>query len=119
MIHKLAVACVVAIGICSAQEPDNSKKNKQDRSDATMTAGKQSNDKKDVQLLKDIRREVTKADNMSTYAKNVKIMTQNGRVTLRGPVKTQEEKAAIEAIAKKHAGDGSVENHLEIAPSKP
>jgi len=119
MNYKLAVALLLAVGLSTAQEPDNSKKNERDRSDATLTAGKQSNDKKDLQLLRDIRRDVTKSDNFSTYAKNVKIITLNGRVILRGPVKTQDEKAAIEAIAKRYAGDSSVDSYLEIAPAKP
>jgi hyperosmotically inducible periplasmic protein len=119
MKYKLAIALMLAVGLSTAQEPDNSKKNERDRSDATLTAGKQSNDKKDLQLLRDIRRDVTKTDSFSTYAKNVKIITLNGRVTLRGPVKTQDEKAAIEAIAKKYAGDTSVDSYLEIAPGKP
>jgi hypothetical protein len=119
MSNKLAVALIVAVGLCSAQEPDNSKKNERDRADATLTAGNQSNDKKDLQLLRNIRRDITKSDTFSTYAKNIKIITQNGRVTLRGPVKTEEEKAAIEVIARKYAVDGGIDNHLEIAPAKP
>jgi hyperosmotically inducible protein len=119
MTNKLAIALIVAVGLCSAQEPDNSKKNERDKADATLTAGNQSNDKKDLQLLRNIRRDITKSDTFSTYAKNVKIVTQNGRVTLRGPVKSEEEKTAIETIAKKYAGDGAVDNQLEIAPAKP
>jgi len=119
MTNKLAITLILAVGICSAQEPDNSKKNERDRAGASVTAGNQSNDKKDLQLLRNIRRDITKSDAFSTYAKNVKIVTQGGRVTLRGPVKTEDEKTAIETIAKKYAGDGAVDNQLEIAPAKP
>jgi hyperosmotically inducible periplasmic protein len=115
----MILALIVAVGLCSAQEPDNSKKNERDRANATLTAENQSNDKKDLQLLRNIRRDITRSDNFSTYAKNVKIISQNGRVTLRGPVKTEDEITAIETIAKKYAGDGAVDNYLEIAPSKP
>jgi hyperosmotically inducible periplasmic protein len=52
---------------------------------------------------------------MSVNAQNVKIITQDGKVTLRGPVETLEEKAAIEKIAQDVAGDNRVENLLEVS----
>jgi osmotically-inducible protein OsmY len=51
---------------------------------------------------------------LSFTAKNVKIITVNGKVTLRGPVKSEQERATIEAAAKKIAGAGQVENLLEL-----
>ena len=55
---------------------------------------------------------------MSTYAKNIKIISRDGAVTLRGPVKSTEEKQRIDSIAKKAAGDMKVDNQLEITPDK-
>lgn len=128
MFFKTALALTMALGLCSAQEPDktrpsgqqpdNTRKNQRDRSDATMTADKQSNDKKDLELVRMIRSDINKSE-MSTYAKNVKVITNGGRVVLRGPVNSQEEKTAIEAIAKKHAAGGNVDNQLEVKVAKP
>ena len=53
---------------------------------------------------------------MSVNAQNVKIITQSGKVTLRGPVKTEEEKAQIAKMAEEVAGPGNVDNQLEVQP---
>ncbi|MBI2689343.1 MAG: BON domain-containing protein [Acidobacteria bacterium] len=119
MTYKLLIAFTVAAGLTFAQPPDNTKRNQQDRSGSTETADKQSNAKHDLELTRMIRREITNDAQMSTYAKNVKIVAKDGKVTLRGPVNTQEEKMAIETIAKKHAGDASVENLIEVRAAKP
>lgn len=109
---------LLAITSALAQAPDNTKVNKRDDVKNPVTADQQSNNKADLDLVRNIRREITKEKNLSTYAKNVKIITRDGMTTLRGPVKSDEEKQAIEAIAKRIAGDGKVESHLEIAPPK-
>jgi len=109
---------VLAIASISAQAPDNSKVNKRDDVKNPVTADQQSNNKADLDLVKKIRKEITQDKNMSTYARNVKIITRDGMTTLRGPVKSEEEKQAIEAIAKRVAGDGKVESQIEIAPPK-
>jgi len=119
MTQKLLLALTVAAGLSFAQAPDNTKRNQEDRSGATTTADKQSNAKNDVELTRMIRREITRDSNMSTYAKNVKIVTKDHKITLRGPVNTQEEKTAIETIAKKHAGDYPVDNQIEVKAPKP
>ena len=82
-----------------------------------MTAGTQSNSKADLALTRDIRQGVAKNKTMSTYARNIKIISRDGAVTLRGPVKSVEEKVLIGGIADKIAGAGKVENLLEIAPA--
>lgn len=109
---------VLAMASALAQPPDNTKINKRDDVKNPVTADQQSNNKADLDLVKRIRREITNDKTMSTYAKNVKVITRDGMTTLRGPVKSEEEKQAIEAIAKRVAGDGKVANHLEIAPPK-
>ena len=100
----------------AAQHPaDNTGRNVRDRSGDTLTAGDQSNSKVDVEMTQKIRREVVKDSSLSTMAHNVKIISVDGVVTLRGPVKTQQEKLRIAAVAKKVAGPDRVNDHLEIA----
>lgn len=98
-----------------AQEaPDNTGRNVRDRNDATLTPGDQSETEADRTLTQEIRRAVVADDNLSTTAKNVKIITINGVVTLRGPVNTAQERAAIVAKAQQAAGTDKVDNQLEV-----
>jgi hyperosmotically inducible periplasmic protein len=94
---------------------DNTAKNERDRNDATKTAGDQSENEADRKITQEVRKSIVDDDKLSTNAQNVKIITNDGQVTLRGPVKTQEEKKAIESKAKQVAGVKNVENQLEIA----
>ena len=86
-----------------------------DRDDQNKTTGDQSENEADRTITQNIRRAVTADDSLSTNAKNVKIITNNGMVTLRGPVKSEKEKAEIEAKAKQVAGVKSVDNQLDVA----
>ena len=79
-----------------------------------MTAGQQSNEKSDVEITREIRRAVVKDHSLSMLAHNVKIVSANGNVTLRGPVKTEEEKTAIASKAQAIAGAGKVDDQLEV-----
>ena len=99
----------------AAVEPDNSGRNVRDRNEATKTAGDQSENEADRTITQNIRKAITADDSLSTNAKNVKIITNDGTVTLRGPVKSEKEKADIEAKAKQVAGVKRVDNQLEIA----
>jgi hyperosmotically inducible protein len=112
----LSAALLLLGTIAMAQEspPDNSAVNARDRSPLAMTSGEQSNAKSDVELTRAIRRAVVKDPALSTLAHNVKIVTANGSVTLRGPVKTEEEKAAIASKAQQLAGADKVDNQLEV-----
>ena len=94
--------------------PDNSGVNVRDRNPETMTAGQQSNAKGDVELTRRIRRAVVKDNSLSMMAHNVKIISANGSVILRGPVKTEQEKAAIALKAQAIAGADKVDNQLEV-----
>lgn len=94
--------------------PDNSGVNVRDRNPETMTAGQQSNAKGDVELTRRIRRAVVKDNSLSMMAHNVKIISANGSVILRGPVKTEQEKAAIARKAQAIAGADKVDNQLEV-----
>lgn len=95
--------------------PDNTGKNVRDRDGDTLTPGDQSSDPADVELTRRIREAVVADKSLSTDAHNIKIITINGTVTLRGPVSSVEEKAKIAETAQKLAGKKQVENHLEVA----
>ena len=100
-----------------AQTPaDNTKVNQRDRNDSEATADKQKENSTDRQLTQQIRKALVKDKSLSTYAHNVKVISQNGMVTLKGPVKSEEEKQAIEAKAAQIAGADKVTNQLEVAP---
>ncbi len=94
--------------------PDNTERNK----DTATTADQQGMSASDTETTKKIRSAIMKDKAMSVYAKNVKIITRNGQVTLEGPVRTETEKSAIEKAATDVAGAGNVMNHLTIAPAK-
>jgi hyperosmotically inducible protein len=93
--------------------PDNTGRNVRDRGGATMTPGDQSENEADRTVTQQIRRAVVADDSLSTLAKNVKIITTDGVVTLRGPVQSPHEKEAIEAKARQLAGINQVDNQLE------
>ena len=97
-----------------AAAPDNSAVNLRDREPGAMTAGQQSNAKSDLELTSEIRRAVVKDHSLSMLAHNVKIVSANGSVTLRGPVKSEEEKTAIASKAQAIAGAGKVDDQLEV-----
>jgi hyperosmotically inducible protein len=95
--------------------PDNTKQNKEQGS---PTADDQKMNPADRSITQKIRKAIHEDTSLSTYAHNVKIITQDGKVTLRGPVRSEEEKASIEAKAVVVAGQGNVTNQLEVAPPK-
>src|SRR5258706_7038085 len=80
-------------------KPDNTKVNKQDRAAREPTADQQKENRADLDTTKTIRRSIVDDKSLSTYAHNVKIITQNGTVTLKGPVRSEDEKKAIVAKA--------------------
>ncbi len=97
--------------------PDNSKSNQGDASKGAVTAQQQKMDPADRNITKQIRASIYKDKSLSTYAHNIKIITQDGRVTLKGPVRSAEDKASIEAKAVAVAGADNVTNQLEVAPA--
>jgi hyperosmotically inducible protein len=98
----------------SQTAPDNTGRNVRDRSGATLTPGDQSESEADRTLTQRIRQAVMADDSLSTTAQNVKIISINGVVTLRGPVNSAQEKANIDAKAQQIAGASKVDNQLEI-----
>ena len=94
----------------TAVEPDNSGRNVRDRDNQTKTSEDQAENEADRTISQSIRAAITADDSLSTNGKNVKIITSDGMVTLRGPVKSDKEKAEIEAKAKQIAGVKKVDN---------
>lgn len=103
-------------GLAIAQEaaPDNTAVNARDKIAGAMTPDQQSNSQADIQLTSEIRRAVVKDDSLSMLAHNVKIITANGNVTLRGPVQNEAEKTSITDKAKSLAGPDKVNDELEV-----
>ena len=98
----------------SQQAPDNTKINQRDRNKSEPTADQQKDNRSDRELARQIRRAIVKDKSLSTYAHNIKVIAQDGMVTLKGPVNTQEEKQAIEAKASAIAGQGKITNEIEV-----
>ena len=94
--------------------PDNTKVNERDTNSAVPTPGDQGNNASDLKITQQIRQAVMADGSLSFTAKNVKIITQNGKVTLRGPVKSEDERNRIEVAARKVAGAAQVDNQLEV-----
>lgn len=95
--------------------PDNTKQNKDQ---TNPTADQQKMNPADRAITQKIRKAIHEDSTLSTYAHNIKIITQDGQVKLRGPVRSEEEKTNIEAKAVAVAGEGNVTDQLEIAPPK-
>jgi osmotically-inducible protein OsmY len=94
-------------------EVDNTGRNVRDRDERAVTPIDQSNTAQDVDLTQRIRSGITSIDSMSVQARNVKVITQDGVVTLRGPVESEQEKATIEMLAR-NAGATRIDNQIEI-----
>jgi len=119
----LFIALVLSSGIViaapqSAQTPDNSQTNQRDRSPSELTADQQSQNRSDLELAQKVRKELVADRTLSTYAHNIKIIVRNGAVTLKGPVRSVEEKGSVEAKAAQVAGENHVTSELEVAPNK-
>ena len=95
--------------------PDNTKQNK---NQTNPSADQQKMNAADRELTRKIRKAIHDDSNLSTYAHNIKIISQNGKVTLRGPVRSEEEKANIDAKAVAAAGQDNVSNELQVATPK-
>ena len=111
--------------IASAQEPaqepaapqaDNTRVNQRDRNSNESTADRQKENRSDRDITQQIRRAIVKDKSLSSYAHNVKVITQNGMVTLKGPVRSEDEKMAVAAKAAEVAGQDKVTNQLDVKP---
>jgi osmotically-inducible protein OsmY len=99
-------------------DADNTKQNKMSSHPGQMNADKQSNKEADMEITRQIRKAVTDDKSLSTYAHNVKIITKNGKVFLKGPVRTAQERTNIGEKAAAVAGAENVTNSLTVAPKK-
>ena len=117
----LAVSLAVASPQDSSTQspaPDNTKVNQRDNSQSQPTADQQKNNISDRTLTQHIRQSIMKDRSLSTYAHNVKIIAQNGMVTLKGPVRSDEEKQMVEAKAAEIVGKDKVTSELAVKPKK-
>ena len=124
----LCSGLLLSVGVVApAQEPtnrqappaaDNTKTNERDRSATEPTADQQKENRSDRDITQQIRRSIMKDKSLSTYAHNVKVVTQNGQVTLKGPVQSEDEERAIETKAAEVAGQDKVTSELNIKPQQ-
>ena len=116
----LAIACSSQTGrvepnsSMASREADNTARNERDRNSEVPTAGDQTQNKQDLEIAANVRKAVIADNSLSVDAHNVKIIVSGGIVTLRGPVTSEQEKAAIEAKARTVQGVNTVNNMLEI-----
>jgi hyperosmotically inducible periplasmic protein len=119
----VVVSSFLSAGTLFAQEPasqtgsgqaDNTRVNVRDRNANEPTADNQKNNMSDRDITKQIRQSLAKDDSLSTYAHNVKVVTQNGQVTLKGPVRSEDEKRAVESKATAIAGENKVTSELDV-----
>ena len=94
-------------------KPNNTEVNKRDRDERTLTPMDQSNSKADINLTQAIRKAIMKQE-LSTNAKNIKVITQSGEVTLRGPVNSKAEVQKIVKLARAVPGIKTLNNQLEV-----
>ena len=113
----LSTASVAAMAADDKTKPDNTAINERDRSRETQTSGDQSNSSADLKTTQAIRQALMKDSELSTTAKNIKIITNNGQVTLRGPVKNAQEKAKIDQLARSAAGGAKIDDLLDVKGS--
>ena len=127
--HRLSrtVHAIVFTGVCTmiaiipaiAQTPpDNTKVNTRDRAKGAVTADQQKENAGDRDITRKIRQSLMKDKTLSTYAHNVKVIAQDGQVTLKGPVRSDDEKRAVEGKATEVAGAGHVTNQMSVAPAR-
>ena len=129
-VGKAGILSVLLVALCGmpasgvTQEaagqaaPDNTKVNRRDRNKTEVTADQQKENRSDRELTKQIRRALVKDKSLSTSAHNIKVVVQNGQVTLKGPVRSDDEKKAIESKAAEVAGEGKITNELEVKGSQ-
>jgi hyperosmotically inducible protein len=94
---------------------DNTKVNQRDDNQGQPTADQQKENKSDREIARQIRQAIVKDKSLSTYAHNVKVIVQDGAVTLKGPVHSDQEKQSIEAKAGQIAGTDKVTDQIEVS----
>src|SRR5579862_792530 len=98
--------------------PDNTAVNKQDRASSAPTADQAKNNRSDRELMREIRKSIVSDKSLSSYAHNIKVIAEHGKVTLKGPVRSDDESKTVEAKATEVAGAGNVTNQISVKPEK-
>lgn len=118
-----ALIAVIALGLVAGCEKkasdgqpaaDNTKQNERDKN-KSVTPFDQGNNQADLDTTQNIRKALMGDDTLSMDAKNVKVVTNNGVVALRGPVKSDAERTTVESIARRYAGANRIDNQIEVA----
>jgi len=125
-LHTYMITCVLTgiWTVASAQNnppqpaPDNTKLNERDKDKSQPTADQQKDNRSDRDITQQIRQSVVNDKSLSAYAHNVKIISENGMVTLQGPVRSDDEKRAVEIKAAEIVGQAKVTSELEVKPKK-
>jgi hyperosmotically inducible protein len=121
-IRQILIAGTLTVGSAlfsaaqdSTVKPDNTRTNQADRSKDEPTADQQKNNKSDRETTRQIRKALMGDKTLSTYAHNVKVISQHGTVTLKGPVRSEDERKTVETKAIEVAGASNVKNELTVA----
>jgi hyperosmotically inducible protein len=114
----VSVLIAPASALAAQTAADNTKVNTRDRTKGAVTADQQKETASDRELTQKIRRALMQDKTLSSYAHNVKVIAQGGQVTLKGPVRTEDEKRTVETKAAEVAGAGHVINQMSVAPVK-
>ena len=125
-LHTCMITCLLTgtWTVASAQNnspqpaPDNTKLNERDKDKSQPTADQQKDNRSDRDITQQIRQSVVNDKSLSAYAHNVKIISENGMVTLKGPVRSDDEKRAVEIKAAEIVGQAKVTSELEVKPKK-
>ncbi len=113
----LAAGCATA-NLKAQTQPDNTRTNKADRAAGQPTADQGKNNRDDRQLAQSIRKSIVDDKSLSSYAHNVKVIVQQGKVTLKGPVRSEDEKRAVVQKATDAAGAGNVVDELTVRAAR-
>lgn len=109
------VILALSMPALSAVEADNSALNKRDQQAQEKTADKHGTSEQDIKISSQLRQSIVKNKTLSTYAQNIKIITVNGEVTLKGPVKSSQEQKALVSAARKVSGVTQVVDQTQVA----
>lgn len=118
IVSAIAMVAAQSVGAQGAPPADNTKSNRTDATDREVTADSQKENGADRGMVQRIRKSLMADKDLSTYAHNVKIVSSNGKVTLNGVVRSDEEKRRVASLAEEVAGREHVVNDLKVAPPK-
>ena len=113
---KYAATFAISTFLISAPSYLFSQQDERDRAKSAPTADQAGNKMSDRDIMQKIRKSVVDDKSISTYGHNVKIIARNGKVTLKGPVRSEEEKRSIERKAGEVCGPENVTNEISIRP---